>query len=153
MMDESNLVFNIFQKIKNSNNLAISIKSQGHSKMDWNYYGIGNIVFKKYIDNNNTSQYKLYHDENILLNGSENFTDKKLWIYETDKLHFFRYRNGLYEKIITFTELKGELISKEDYICGDDCYSGKIYIKDEKIVLEINILGLKKHEKIIYNYY
>lgn len=153
-MNKSNaFIDKIFSKLTNSSKLNITINSNENSKMCWNYNGFGQVITKKNVYYVNYLRQELYFYEDILLNNTEKFTDRKLWIYENEQLYFCRYRNGAYEKIITFIYNENKLISKESYICGADSYSGKIEIHEDKVLFEINILGISKNEKIIYNYY
>lgn len=135
----------VYELMRNIKKISFRAESLEGSLTGWNSVGGGKVVVKK--ENN-----RLYFFEEVLLDNDMRHSDRKLWEFNGDCMGFYRFRNGVYERIFEFLLCDGEFKMKREYLCSPDLYYGEINVLDDKICLLIKVVGEKKNEMLEYIY-
>ena len=135
----------LFELLKQTNKLIFTSSSLCRSEMNWNYTGEGSTIVS--VDNN-----KIHFLDRITLDNRMSYEDKKLWVFDGEKVEFWHDRGNSYEKIFEFSN-KDEVYYAKEFECGNDTYMSNLTVQENDVLLMIQIKSDKKNEVIEYKYY
>lgn len=134
-------------KIKTFEFNAINAKN---SKTDWNGHGSGNVLVTTYQDGwlfTEQGYYLTSHHKKIKTNNKLHFQHNELDL----KISHLRY-----QKPVSLVELRnannGYWLTINPYLCGQDNYTAELMLTPKGFILNWNIIGPHKNERLNYQY-